>query len=166
MVMGGVGTLDTFSTKPPTMLLLQLLLHLLLLLAHCMPPLLPQPSPAVITTTLLALTATTAYSTAFLRPLTTMTSSSTTATSKTFLPYLTEWKAKGGRLILASKSPRRLEILQLMGFSPSDGSLVVQPSQFEEDLDKAGRCYTATDAATATAAPLNTSVRPTALLWP
>jgi len=64
-------------------------------------------------------------------------SSSTTppGTSATLLPHLTNFKSKA-TLILASKSPRRQEILTLMGFGP--GEFAVMPSDFPEDLDKEG----------------------------
>jgi hypothetical protein len=48
---------------------------------------------------------------------------------------LANFKSKA-TLILASKSPRRAEILQLMGFGLSE--FAVFPSDFPEDLDKKG----------------------------
>ena|SRR6056297_2278342 len=58
---------------------------------------------------------------------------SASRTSSTLLPYLSIFKTKVN-LILASKSPRRQEILQLMGFDSKD--FAVLPSDFPEDLDK------------------------------
>lgn len=62
-----------------------------------------------------------------------MSAAAPSRTSSTLLPYLSIFKTKVN-LILASKSPRRQEILQLMGFDSKD--FVVLPSDFPEDLDK------------------------------
>lgn len=64
-----------------------------------------------------------------------ITMSASASTSATLLPHLSSFKSKA-TLILASKSPRRQEILQLMGFGP--GEFQVLPSGFPEDLDKKG----------------------------
>lgn len=65
-----------------------------------------------------------------------MTATSTpSGTSATLLPHLANFKSKA-TLILASKSPRRTEILQLMGFGLDE--FAVMPSGFPEDLDKKG----------------------------
>lgn len=62
-----------------------------------------------------------------------MSAAAPSRTSSTLLPYLSIFKTKVN-LILASKSPRRQEILQLMGFDSKD--FAVLPSDFPEDLDK------------------------------
>ncbi|TFJ83565.1 hypothetical protein NSK_004671 [Nannochloropsis salina CCMP1776] len=62
-----------------------------------------------------------------------MSAAAPSRTSSTLLPYLSIFKTKVN-LVLASKSPRRQEILQLMGFDSKD--FVVLPSDFPEDLDK------------------------------
>jgi predicted house-cleaning NTP pyrophosphatase (Maf/HAM1 superfamily) len=60
------------------------------------------------------------------------------SSSTTLLPHLVAVKDKA-TVILASKSPRRVEIMGLMGLAPEkDDAAVFQvvPSGFPEDLDK------------------------------
>lgn len=58
--------------------------------------------------------------------------------STTLLPHLAAIRDKA-TVVLASKSPRRVEIMGLMGLAPGeeDGAVFkVVPSGFPEDLDK------------------------------
>lgn len=76
---------------------------------------------------------------------TTMSAATGAASSTTLLPHLAAVRDKA-TVILASKSPRRVEIMGLMGLAPPAGAggdddeavFRVVPSGFPEDLDK--RC--------------------------
>ena len=63
----------------------------------------------------------------------TITTTMSSSASTTLMPHLLTLKTKSS-LILASKSPRRQEILGLMGFAPNEFQII--PSTFPEDLDK------------------------------
>lgn len=72
--------------------------------------------------------------------------SAAASASTTLLPHLAAVREKA-TVVLASKSPRRVEIMGLMGLAPPEGKddaavFRVVPSGFPEDLDKSCKSKT------------------------